>query len=114
MNESIYKRELTMTVICKSCQHQYGAWRDRCPACGTKTPVKVQLAAVRKTRQPRTSASQCVFCRHRGAKQRCPICNEQIHGTCIGLHKPECEQFQREVIMETVRLEQEAAKRRTS
>jgi hypothetical protein len=103
-------RELTMTVICKSCEHQYGAWRPRCPACGTSTPVKVQLEQfhntprARKAREARTSTSQCVFCRDRGAKQRCPICNERVHGTCLGLHQPECEQFQREVAMEAAKL----------
>lgn len=104
------RRELIMTVICKSCEHQYGAWRPRCPACGTSTPVKVQeeqfknTARIRQARQPRTSTSQCAFCRVRGAKQRCPICNELVHGTCLGLHQPECEQFQREVAMEAAKL----------
>ena len=74
MNECIHQRgELTMTVICKSCEHQYGAWRPRCPACGTSTHVKAQVeqfknkARVTKAREPRTSTSQCVFCRTRGA-----------------------------------------------
>jgi hypothetical protein len=92
-----------MTVICKSCEHQYGAWHSRCPASGTSTPVKVQVEQF-KARRPRTSTSQCVFCRTRGAKSRCPICNERIHGTCLGLHQAECEQYQRDVALESAKL----------
>lgn len=112
MNDAIRPRgELKMTVICKSCEHQYGAWRPRCPACGTSTPIKVQetFNKPRIVKAPRTSSSQCAFCRVRGAKQRCPICNELVHGTCQTLHQPECEQYQRDVAMEAARLAKEAS-----
>lgn len=96
------QRELTMTVVCKSCSHQYGAWRDRCPACGTRTPpppVKVQAEREKRKRQHerRESKTQCIACRQRGAKKmRCPFCDERIHHTCLSLHVEECKQFQRD------------------
>lgn len=102
-------KELTMTVICKTCEHQYGAWRSQCPACGTSTPVKARVEQfrnaprVRAPKPARITGSACCFCRVRGAKGRCPICNELVHGTCLSLHTPDCEQFQRDVILETVR-----------
>lgn len=97
-------RELTLTIICTSCEHQYGVWRPRCPACGTDTPVKAQPINKPRLIRPRTSGTQCAFCRLSGAKSRCAVCNELVHGTCLSLHVPECEQYQREVAVEAARL----------
>lgn len=90
-------RELKMTVVCKDCQHQFGAWRDRCPACGTSHEVKQQPAfnAPKVVRERR--ANECIFCRRRGAKKRCPHCNELIHPGCLGLHTEPCARFQVEL-----------------
>jgi predicted RNA-binding Zn-ribbon protein involved in translation (DUF1610 family) len=110
MNECIRARELTLTTICKSCTHQYGLWRPRCPACGTETPVKLQEKAFNpprvKARAPRTSSTQCIFCRLRAAKDKCPHCGELIHRTCRGLHEPDCQQFQVERTAAIKRLEE--------
>jgi len=107
MNESIQRRrELVMTVICKTCDHQYGAWRPHCPVCRTSTPRKIheeatpqiRRAVTRRVKQlvKRESKTTCIFCRQRGAKQQCAHCNELIHGTCVGLHTPECLEFQKQ------------------
>lgn len=107
MNECIRQRDLVLTLICK-CGNQYGKWRPHCPVCREPTPRKAQdeyetttnprvrRAVTRKVKElvRRESKTQCIFCRHRGAKQRCPHCNEMIHGTCLGLHVAECQQFQ--------------------
>ena len=89
-------RELKVTIICATCQHQYGEWRPRCPTCGTSTPARaVNTPRVRaKSRSPH----ECIFCRLRGArKETCPHCNEPIHKSCLRLHAPSCKQFQEEL-----------------
>jgi hypothetical protein len=117
VNESIHRhRELTMTVICKTCDNQYGAWRPHCPVCRTATPKKAHEEATPRVRREvtrrvkeyvvRESKTLCVFCRQRGAKQRCTHCNELIHGTCVGLHAPECIKFQQERDAAITRLSQ--------
>lgn len=96
MNEAIRHRELKITLICKTCENQYGKWRSHCPVCRTPTPKTEEFNTPRVVvaRKQRDSKSQCIFCRHRGAKHECPHCNEKIHRTCLGLHAPECQQFQ--------------------
>jgi hypothetical protein len=109
VNESIRFRELKMTLICKTCTHQYGAWRPRCPACGTSTPVSQQQPASFNPPRPtkarsEKSKTECIACRHRGAKERCPHCNELIHTTCLTVHVDDCKQFQveREAMLKQV------------
>lgn len=97
-------RELTMTVICASCENQYGAWRPRCPACGTDTPIKVQQL-VQKINRPRLVTSKpqrertvhptsCDLCHRRGAKETCDLCGNLVHHNCMGVHKDRCTKFQ--------------------
>ena len=97
-------RELKMTVTCKACEHQYGAWRERCPACGTLTPpppkaerertARERNAETRAVKQRVRSLTECIFCQLRGAKETCPHCDEKIHRTCLRLHVGDCERFQ--------------------
>lgn len=102
-------RELTMTLMCKMCSNQYGAWRPRCPTCGELTPVTASAAAPRVNR-PRLVVSherkqdECILCRRRKAKDRCPHCNEAIHRNCLGVHKDDCEKFQVERAAEIARV----------
>jgi hypothetical protein len=116
MNDAIRPRqELRLTVICKSCGHQYGSWRPRCTACGTDTPPppKSFTNPPKITKRQvlgevaRQSKSACIFCRQRKAKDRCPHCNELIHRTCQAMHDPECIKFQQERIAAITRLEGE-------
>jgi hypothetical protein len=94
-------RELKMTVVCKSCTHQYGAWRDRCPACGTDTPRAPVFNAPRVTPARRVTPASgplCIFCQlgSRKTMATCEHCNEPIHPTCKSLHADSCQQFQRD------------------
>jgi hypothetical protein len=92
--------ELTMTIICRDCEHQYGAWRAHCPACGSEAPRAAREAMLKpredakpkRERAPREDA--CIFCHRKGAKDRCPHCNERIHHNCQGIHSEPCKQFQ--------------------
>lgn len=112
MNDAIRgHKPLTMTVLCKSCGHQYGAWRPRCEACGTATPPPPKAFNPPKISKrqvlgevTKTCRTQCTFCRQRGAHERCKHCNELIHRSCFGLHEPECIQFQRDRASELARL----------
>lgn len=100
-------REPKMTVVCKACQHQFGAWRKRCPACGTNSDYKEPEAFNKpklKREKPR-KLNECIFCRRRGAKEKCPSCQEPIHKNCKGLHVDPCREFVKEVVMATVELE---------
>lgn len=101
MNECIRHRPLTMTVVCKSCGHQYGAWRPRCDACGTATPITIREEQAKfknppRVRTPKPVKNPCCACRQKGANDTCPTCNEPIHRTCKGLHAADCAAFQAE------------------
>jgi predicted ATP-dependent serine protease len=98
-----YQRELTMTVICKTCSNQYGKWRPRCPACGEPNtqpatfnaprvvePSLIPRSAIIK-RQPKR---ECIACHQGGAKKTCPHCNELVHAACLVLHAEACAEFQ--------------------
>jgi hypothetical protein len=87
-------RELTMTIICKMCETQFGTWRPRCPTCGTAPPVTLAQNAPRIVKPRERQANECIFCHRRNAKDRCPHCNEPIHRDCKNSHGPRCEQFQ--------------------
>jgi predicted amidophosphoribosyltransferase len=98
--------ELLMTVVCKSCDNQYGAWRAQCPACGTKSHYRAPEPE-KKPRQKRTEAMkprrehECILCRRDKSDQRCPSCNEEIHTRCLKYHRADCEKFvaEREAIL---------------
>jgi hypothetical protein len=88
-------------VKCKSCSHLYGAFRDRCPACGTRkppTPNKFRNAPkmIVNVRRRRARDNDCIFCYKTGATEVCPHCKERIHKTCLTLHARMCEEFQRQ------------------
>lgn len=96
-------RELKMTTVCKTCSHQYGVWRDRCPTCGTSTPRAVvetfnaPRRVARAKQERKRSPHECILCRTRGARhERCPHCNEAIHKGCLRLHVAPCALFQEE------------------
>jgi hypothetical protein len=104
-------RELKMTVVCKACENQYGAWRPRCPTCGTSTPIRVQeeqrkaAAPPRAVRERQRKANDCILCRRRVKNaQRCPHCDEPIHRSCLHLHGADCAKFQVERVREETRL----------
>ncbi len=96
--------ELKLTVICPTCQNQFGKWRPRCPACGTPyhAPASFNVARVqeRKRRDPVARVAKqepknaCIACHRRGGKKTCPHCNERAHPSCLVLHVPECQAFQ--------------------
>lgn len=98
------ERPLTMTIVCRDCTNQFGAWRAHCPACGTLAPRAAREALLqphddattpkRVVRAPRVCETSCTFCFRRGAKDRCPHCNELIHKNCQGLHNAPCLEFQ--------------------
>lgn len=95
-------RELKVTIICATCEHQYGTWRPRCPTCGTTTPASATRDtfnnAPRLRRVKTRSPHECIFCRLRGArKDKCPHCGEPIHRSCLRLHKADCAKFQEEL-----------------
>lgn len=86
-------------VSCKSCTHLYGAFRERCPACGTrKPPVSRKVMKQRQSaplhRRRRARDNDCIFCEKKGATEVCPHCKERIHKTCLTLHGRMCEEFQ--------------------
>jgi hypothetical protein len=95
-----------MTVTCRSCDFVFGAWRPRCPTCGTEVPASVrqEMLAPRQAskedtpKQPRREREKrpddCIQCHHRGAKERCTHCAEPIHKACRGLHEANCVKFQ--------------------
>lgn len=108
--------ELKMTVVCKSCDNQYGAWRAQCPACGTrshyKEPEPERPARVKRseaTRPPREH--ECILCRRGNSQERCPSCNEEIHTRCLKYHIEPCKQFvaERDAILAALPAEGEAA-----
>lgn len=90
-----------MTVKCKDCQHEFGAWRDRCPACGTHNQVPADpvfnAPRVKKEKRPRERRpDECIFCWSRvkpKQKASCPSCNELIHKRCLSLHEDPCKMF---------------------
>jgi len=104
--------ERTMTVECKSCGHEYGAWRSHCPACGQSmtlaqhnkvnkavAPVRVKKA---KRKDIKKHTDECILCRRRakaGKKNTttCPHCNEPVHKACLEHHRQPCLTFQLEV-----------------
>jgi hypothetical protein len=95
-------RELTMTIICKMCETQFGSWRPQCPTCGTTPPV---VAVVNLPRKPRErKVNECIFCHRRNAKECCELCGEPIHRDCKNSHGPRCEQFQVERKNEITRI----------
>lgn len=83
------------TTVCRSCSHQYGAFRERCPACGTanekpkfNTPRE---SAPRVRRERPEHPTKCVFCQRRGAKsERCSKCSKPVHPSCKPLHESRC------------------------
>jgi hypothetical protein len=95
-------KTLTMTLICKTCGSQYGAWRHQCPTCGTMTPVsrKQDDARIKQARAPRRkkeTKDPCILCRKRVKPKKlatCPHCNEKVHKACLPLHVDECAKFQ--------------------
>jgi len=93
-------KTLTMTLICKTCGSQYGAWRRQCPTCGSHTPVSVIRKEEQRTRAPkrkREVKDPCILCRKRVKPKKlatCPHCNEKVHKACLPLHVDECAKFQ--------------------
>jgi hypothetical protein len=91
--------ELKMTVVCRSCDNQYGAWRPHCPACGTKSHYRAPEPEKKEPRQKRSEAqrpkrdNECILCRRGGSQERCPSCNEEVHTRCLKYHINPCKQF---------------------
>lgn len=87
--------ELTITLICKDCSHQYGRWRPRCPACGTPKPVEeirreVKLTTKQRERKPRMIKKPCAMCGLGGAKRLCLVCGASLHRHCLTVHERRC------------------------
>ena len=100
-------KELRMTIVCKACNNQFGAWRTHCPACNESVPRSVRDAMLAprpsevgkaprepKHRRVKNVRHQCTFCRRANADERCPHCNEEIHAVCRRLHDVDCALFQ--------------------
>lgn len=102
-------RERKITIECSACAHVFGVWRDRCPACGTEMTwqEKARYAPPpTPARKQREVKSPCIVCRQRGAKKRCPHCDEMVHGVCLALHANDCAEFQVRIEEELERLEE--------
>lgn len=112
--------ERTMTIECKSCSNEYGAWRSHCPACGTLSDYvppeekkeKEKRVKSEATRPPREH--ECILCRRPKSDTRCPSCNEEIHTRCLKYHKADCDKFvaEREAILAALPSEGAAAIKR--
>lgn len=82
-------------TTCTCCQHRFGAWRPRCPACGTANdhanakPVPMQPPP-RTPRERKRHPTQCVFCQRRGSRDRCAKCKGPVHHTCKRVHEERC------------------------
>ena len=104
-------KELKLTVICRTCQYQYGRWRPRCPTCGEQAPLPPRAPTVeRPPRARRGRTHACIVCRRtvKGRKAtpppRCHFCQELIHAACLRMHAASCERFQLERDVELQRL----------
>lgn len=119
--------ELKMTVVCKSCDNQYGAWRTHCPACGTMSDYRApEPERAKEPRQKRSEAQrpkrehECILCRRGNSQERCPSCNEEVHTRCLKYHLDPCKLFVaereailREAILKAVPVEAEAVIKKT-
>lgn len=91
--------ELKMTVVCRSCDNQYGAWRTHCPACGTTSHYKAPAPEKKERHQKRSEAQrpkrehECILCRRGNSSMRCPSCTEEIHDRCLKYHIDDCVKF---------------------
>lgn len=92
-------KPLTMTIVCRDCEFQYGVWRVECPTCGTlNNRRKAAITVVPKERRVAQRALPCTLCRRtvKDGVNRCPQCNELVHTACLPLHAADCSKFQLE------------------